>query len=128
MKVDVIVATGVAVQPTQKATAAIPIVMIRTSDPVGAGYVASLARPGRNITGLSNINLDVSVKYLERLRVAVPQLSRVAVLVNPVTPNYLEFLKRLQAAGKTNSLKISPAQAGTASQIEAVFRRDEAGA
>jgi putative ABC transport system substrate-binding protein len=121
MKLDVIVASGVAVPPMQQATAVIPIVMIRTSDPVGAGYVASLARPGRNITGLSNINLDVSSKYVELLRLAVPELSRVTVLVNPGTANHVDFSKRMQAAASTNVVKISFARAGTASQIEAAF-------
>ena len=131
MKVDVIVAAAVAIQAAQQATTTIPIVMVRTGDPVGSGFVASLSRPGRNITGLSNINLDVSSKYLELIRAAVPKLSRVTVLVNPTHPNHPNFLKRIQAADKTNSVKISPAQASTASQIEAAFgamTRERAGA
>ena len=117
MKVDVIVAASTpAVQAAQQATTTIPIVMVRTGDPVGSGFVASLSRPGRNITGLSNINVDVSSKYLELLRVAVPKLSRVTVLVNPGNPNHPNFLKRIQATEKTNSVKISPAQASTESQ------------
>ena len=132
MKVDVIVAASPpAVQAAQQATTTIPIVMVTTADPVGSGFVASLSRPGRNITGLSNINVDVSSKYLELLRVAVPKLSRVTVLVNPSHPNHPDFLKRIQATEKTNSVKISPAQASTASQIEAAFgsmKQERAGA
>ena len=132
MKVDVIVAAGPpAVQAAQRATTNIPIVMVVTPDPVGSGFVASLARPGRNITGLSNINEDLMSKYLELLRVAVPKLSRVTVLMNPHHPNHPEFLKRIQATDKTNSVKITPAQASTASQIEAAFgamKRERAGA
>ncbi len=132
MKVDVIVASSaVAIRAAQQATTTIPIVMVGTSDPVSSGFVASLARPGRNITGLSNMNVDVSVKYLELLRAAVPKLSRVTVLVNPANPGHPEFLKRIQAAGKTNSVTISPAQAGTVSQIEAAFaamKQERAGA
>ena len=83
MKVDVIVAGSTpTVQAAQRATTTIPIVMVRVGDPVGSGLVASLARPGGNITGLSNMSVDVSSKYLELLRAAVPRLSRVTVLVN----------------------------------------------
>ena len=122
MKVDVIVAVApVAVQAAQRATATIPIVMLTTADPVGSGFVASLSRPGRNITGLSNVNVEVSNKYLEFLRLAVPRLSRVSVLVNPAHPNHPAYLKRIQATDKTNSVKISPAKAGTASQFETAF-------
>ena len=84
LKVDVIVAsTSPAIRAAQKATTTIPIVFPATGDPVGSGFVANLARPGGNITGLSNINLDVSAKLLELLTTMVPGLSRVAVLGNP---------------------------------------------
>ena len=132
MKVDVIVAaTPPAIQAAQRATTTIPIVMVRTADPVGQRFVASLARPGRNITGLSNINVDVSSKYLELLRAAVPKLSRVTVLMNPGNPGHPDYLKRIQATEKANGVKTSPAQASTASQIEAAFgtmTRERAGA
>jgi putative ABC transport system substrate-binding protein len=132
MKVDVIVAASPpAVRAVQQATTTIPIVMVRTGDPVGSGFVASLSRPGRNTTGLSNISVDVMSKYLELLRVAVRKLSRITVLVNPTHPRHPEYLKRIQAADKTNSVNISPAQAGTASQIEAAFgamKQERAGA
>ena len=122
MKVDVIVAASPpAVRAAQQATATIPIVMVRTADPVGNGLVASLARPGRNVTGLSNINVDLSSKYLELLRLAVPKLSRISVLVNPTHPNHPNYLKRIQATDKTNILGISPVQAATESQIETAF-------
>lgn len=122
MKVDVIVAaSGPGIKAAQQATGTIPIVMVRTADPVGAGFVASLSRPGRNITGLSNIHIDVSAKYLELLRAAVPNLSRVAVLMNPSHPNHPAFLKPVQATAKANNVAIVPVQAGTASEIEAAF-------
>jgi putative ABC transport system substrate-binding protein len=122
MKVDVIVTGGYqAISAAQRATTTIPIVMVRTSDPVGHRFVASLSHPGRNITGLSNINVEVMSKYLELLRTAVPKLSRVTVLTNPDHPGHPDFLKRIQATGKTNSVTISPAQAGTMSQIEAAL-------
>src|SRR5438874_7919905 len=132
MKVDVILAGGTpAVQAAQQATTPIPIVMVRTGEPVGSGFVASLARPGRNITGPSNIIVEVASKYLELLRAAVPTLSRVTVLVNPTNPIHSDFLKRVQATAKTNGVTISPVEASTASQIEAAFAamtRERAGA
>ena len=131
MKVDVIVASANAVRAAQQATSTIPIVMVTTADPVGSGFIASLARPGRNITGLSAIATDLSSKYLELLRAAVPKLSRVTVLVNPDHSIHPEFLKRIQATEKTNSVTISPVEASTASQIEAAFvlmKQERAGA
>ena len=131
MKVDVIVASANAVRAAQQATSTIPIVMVTTADPVGSGFIASLARPGRNITGLSAIATDLSSKYLELLRAAVPKLSRVTVLVNPDHSIHPEFLKRIQATEKTNSVTISPVEASTASQIEPAFsamKQERAGA
>jgi ABC-type uncharacterized transport system substrate-binding protein len=122
MKVDVIVAAGApTIQAARQATTTIPIVMLRIGDPVGLGLVASLSRPGRNVTGLSNMNPEVMGKYLELLRAAVPKLSRVTVLANPGNPTHPDFLKRIQATGKTHRVTISPAQASTAREIETAF-------
>ena len=122
MKVDVIIAGGSpAVQAAQQATTTIPIVMVRIGDPVGSGFVASLARPGRNITGPTNILVEVASKYVELLRAAAPKLSRVTVLVNPANPIHAVFLKRVQSTEKTNNVTISPIEASTSSQIEAAF-------
>jgi putative ABC transport system substrate-binding protein len=132
MKVDVlVVAAPPAVKAAQQATTTIPIVMVATPDPVGSGFVASFSRPGRNITGVSNIHLEVSSKYLELLRVAVPKLSRVTVLVNPGHPNHPDILKRVQATAQTTGVKVSPVEASTASQIEAalvLMKQERAGA
>ena len=132
MKVDVIVAAGSpAVQAAKQATTTIPIVMVRIGDPVGSGFVASLSRPGGNITGPSNITVEVASKYVELLRAAVPKLSRVTVLVNPANPIHPGFLKSIQATAKANSVTISPIQASTASEIEAAFgamKQERAGA
>ena len=132
LKVDVIVAAAPpAVHAAQKATTTIPIVFAAVGDPVGSGFVASLSRPGGNITGLSNISVDLSSKWVELLRVAVPKLSRVAVLVNPGHPDHPAFLKNVQSAAKTTGVNVSPLQASTASQIEAAFgamKRERAGA
>jgi putative ABC transport system substrate-binding protein len=121
-KVDVIVAFGtLAIQAARKATTTVPIVMAATADPVGAGFVASLAHPGGNVTGLTNISVDVSSKYLELLRVAVPKLSRAAVLVNPVHPNHPDMLKSIHAAARKEGISVDSLQAGTDAQLEAAF-------
>jgi putative ABC transport system substrate-binding protein len=84
LKVDVIVtATDVAIAAVKRETQRIPIVMANSTDPVGAGFVASLARPGGNVTGLSHVSLEVTGKRLELLKEAIPGLSRVAFLWNP---------------------------------------------
>ena len=132
MKVDVILAAGSpAVRAAQQATTTIPIIMLRVGDPVGSGFVASLARPGRNITGPTNMLTDVASKYLELLRAAAPKISRVAVLVNPANQIHPVFLKSIQATEKTNNVTISPIEASTAGQVEAAFgtmTRERAGA
>jgi len=121
-KADVIVAgSPPAVQAIKQATSVIPIVMVAVGDPVAAGFVASLARPGGNITGLSNINVSLSSKYLELLVAAVPKLARVAVLVNPGHPTHAESLRNIQTSAKTGGVMISPLQATTASQVEAAI-------
>src|SRR5262249_33019294 len=90
LKLDVIVATNDAVIATVKReTRTIPIVMAFSTDPVGTGFVASLARPGGNITGLSNVSAELSGKRLELLREVVPGLARVALLWNPDVRGHL---------------------------------------
>ena len=83
-KVDVIVATTDGpIAAAKRETRTIPIVMTNSTDPVGTGFVTSLARPGANVTGMSNISADLSAKRLELLREVVPGLTRVAFLWNP---------------------------------------------
>src|SRR5262245_10309917 len=83
-KVDVIVAaTDPAIAAVKRQTQSIPIVMVGPSDPVGTGFIASLARPGGNITGLSRMSPELSAKRLALLREVIPQVSRVAVVGNP---------------------------------------------
>jgi len=87
LKVDLIVArSSIFVQPAKAATSSIPIVFVVHADPVGTGHVASLARPGGNITGLANLMTELSPKRLELLSSAVPVAKRIAVLWNPDTP------------------------------------------
>ena len=125
LKVDVIVAsTSPAIRAAQKATTTIPIVFPATGDPVGSGFVANLARPGGNITGLSNINLDVSAKLLELLIMMVPGLSRVAVLGNPGSSTHAAILQDIQAAAlKIVGLRVFSVEARTRDEIEHGFVR-----
>jgi putative ABC transport system substrate-binding protein len=97
LKVDVIVATYPAsVFAARRATDTIPIVMVNTPDPVHLGLVDSLARPGGNITGVTSLSVDLSVKQLQLLREAVPQASRVAMLWNPDSPWHPLVVKALR--------------------------------
>ncbi len=100
LRVNVIVAGDSAAIPAAKhATSTIPIVMTVSGDPIGAGYVASLARPGGNITGLSNLTPQLAGKRLELLKEVVPGVSRVAVLGPPSHPDWLELPEATRALG-----------------------------
>ena len=90
--------TTLGVQAAQRATQSIPIVMIAVPDPIGEGFAVSFSKPGKNITGLSNIGTEVSVKHLELLHTAVPKLSLVAVLINPLNPSDALILEQIHGA------------------------------
>src|ERR1044072_3970939 len=99
LKVDMIVTSGISLTRAAKdATISIPIVMTQISDPVGSGLVASLARPGANITGLSNLAPEIAGKQLELLREIIPKLSRVAVLGASTQMGNAQALKELEFA------------------------------
>jgi len=107
LKVDLIVADiTLAVRAAMRATSTIPIVMTVSADAVGGGVVASLARPGGNVTGLSILLAETSVKRLQLLKEAVPKVSRVAVLWDQATPFHRTMLKEVEAAAP--SLRIQP--------------------
>ena len=132
LKVDVIVVAGTpAASAAQKATTTIPIVMGSIADPVGNGFVKSLAQPAGNITGLSNMSGDVSPKQLEMLLDMVPKLSRVALLVNPSNTDHIRSLEIVEAAGHKRGVKILRADARTPQEIDNAFswiRQQNAGA
>ena len=125
LKVDVIASgSPPAIRVAQKATSTIPIVILADSDPVGNGFVASLARPGGNITGLSTLGVEISAKHLEMLRSLVPKLSRVAVLINPDEGvSQASQLKRIQAAGQKTNVTIQPFDARDPKEIETAFAK-----
>ena len=121
LKVDVIVlGASVAVPAAKRATATIPIVMGMSGDPVRDGYVASLSRPGGNVTGLS-ATAEVIAKYLELLKSIVPGASRVAVLRNSVNANHRGNLEILQTAGRKLHTTILLVSAGTPEEIDRGF-------
>ena len=124
LKVDLIVAAGTpGIGAAQKATTTIPIVIVDVADPVGSGFVKSLARPAGNITGLSNLNVDISPKLLEMLLSMAPKLSRVAVLMNPANPSNTTVLQSVQAAALRVKVKVKvlPMEARTLQEIEKAF-------
>jgi putative ABC transport system substrate-binding protein len=101
LKVDIIVSAGPsATRAAKEATSTIPIVMTQDSDPVGNGFVASLARPGGNITGLSTLSPEISGKHLELLKETVPKLSRVAVLGSSTQPGNAQALREVELAAR----------------------------
>jgi putative ABC transport system substrate-binding protein len=105
LKVDVILTgTTAAIRTVQRATATIPIVMAYSTDPVGNGYVASLAHPGGNITGLSGSADDTSPKQLELVATVVPNVSRIGLLGNPATPTYTGIRTGAQNAAQKAGL------------------------
>jgi putative ABC transport system substrate-binding protein len=106
LKVDVIVTSGAAAPAAKQATSTIPIVFMLANDPIATGLVASLSRPGGNVTGLSNQSRDLAGKRLELLREIIPGLSRFAILINAGTANSGAELGAVQAAARTLGLEI----------------------
>ena len=132
LKVDLIAvrATPV-VQAAKNATTTIPIVMMSAADPVGNGFVASLARPGGNITGSSSILPEVAGKRVELLREALPRLSRVAFLAYRGDPAYKLFVKHAQEAAEGYGMKFQPVVIAAPEEIDKAFvamMKDHAGA
>ena len=132
LKVDVIVAVGVpAIQAAKEATRTIPIVMAYVTDPLALGLVASLARPGGNITGLSLMAPELVGKRLELLKEVVPRVSRVALLSNPVNPGNAAQVREAEVAARALGVRLQPLEARDPKQIEsafAVITRERAGA
>jgi len=133
LKVDVIVASGglPVAQAAQQATKTIPIIMTGPADPVAAGLVASLARPGGNITGLAIISHELVGKELELLREVVPKVSRVAVLWNPTNPGNTLQLRAAVASAQALGVRLQSLEARGPGEIDRAFAamtRERAGA
>jgi putative ABC transport system substrate-binding protein len=123
LKVDVFVTSGNAVtRAAKKATDTIPIVTALVSNPVENGFVASLARPGGNITGLTSLGAELSGKRLELLKEAVPRLSRLMVLGNSATPGNAQAMQQTEAVARALSVQLTYKDIQSAKDIEAAFK------
>jgi len=123
LKVDVIVTAGPSpTRAAKKATVTIPIVMAWDYDPVGNGFVSSLARPGGNITGLSTLALEISGKQLEILKEIVPKLSRVAVLGTSTVPGNQDALRATESAAEALKVQLQYLEIRDRKDIESVFQ------
>jgi putative ABC transport system substrate-binding protein len=122
LNVDVIIAAGtLAPLAAKRATSTIPIVMTAAGDPVGSGLVASLARPGGNVTGMSLMAPDLGGKRLEMLKSVIPRLSRVAVLWNAANPYSALVLKETQTAGQTLGIEIQSVEVRGSDHFDGAF-------
>jgi ABC transporter substrate binding protein len=123
LNVDVIVTGSTAVPSTKQATSVIPIVFVLALDPVGGGLVASLARPGGNVTGLSIQAADLAGKRLEILREVVPGLRRLAIMGNVGFAEAVLEMGEVQAAARTLGLEVAPLEIRRAEDIAPPSRR-----
>ena len=122
LKPDVIVATNdTAIAAIRRETHTIPIVMVFSSDPAGAGFVASLARPGGNVTGLSNLSPELSAKRLELLREVVPGISRVALLWNPDSRGNLLDYKETEVVARSLHLELQSVELSRVEDLDSAF-------
>ncbi len=131
LKVDVIFARGTSgVQAAKKATTTVPLVTV-SGDPVAAGFVASLAQPGGNITGLTNFTSELGGKRLELLKEVIPQISRVAVLWYPDDPLAALRMRETENAAPSLGLKLQPVEVRGPNDFELAFsamKKERAGA
>lgn len=122
LEVDVIVAaSNAAVAAAQRATKTIPIVMVYPTDPIGLGFVASLARPGGNITGLSGQSTELQGKRLQLLKETVPNFSRVGILWDPTEPGRQAQVKEWEAAAQTVGVRPQLLQVRSPGEIDSAF-------
>jgi putative ABC transport system substrate-binding protein len=122
LKVDVIVTSGpTATRPAKEATSTIPIVMTFDDDPIGSGFVASLAHPGGNITGLSTLAPGISGKQLELLKEIVPRIRRIAVIGTSTREGTAQSLTEVELAAEAFGVKLQYLDIKASKDIEAVF-------
>jgi putative ABC transport system substrate-binding protein len=121
-KVDVIAASAApSIRAAKTATSTIPIVFMSGPDPVAAGLVASLARPGGNLTGVSLMNTELNPKRLEWLSELVPQAVVIGLLVNPNNPSAERMMRDVQEAARVKGVQLRIVNAGTEGEIDAAF-------
>jgi putative tryptophan/tyrosine transport system substrate-binding protein len=122
LKVDVIFASSTpAALAAKHATTTIPIVIGRVADPVGSGLVTTLARPGGNITGWTHQGIELRVKYLDLLKEAVPEATRIGVLWNPDNPIHGPSLRSMEATAAALKVELHPVGARDPQEIESAF-------
>jgi putative ABC transport system substrate-binding protein len=122
LKVDVIVSTATPMHEVlRKIAGAMPVVVTVSPDPVAEGLAKSLARPGGNFTGLANITVELSQKYIELLVAMVPKLSRAGVLWNPLNPSHPPQLTTIRAAAKARGIQVFDAGTRAAGETERAF-------
>jgi putative ABC transport system substrate-binding protein len=123
LKIDVIVTSGPpGTRAAKKATTTVPIVMAHDPDPLGSGFIASLARPGGNITGLSSLVAQLGGKRLELLRELIPKLSRVAVLGTSTNPSNVQMATEIEVAARPIGIRIQFVDVQDSKEIEGGFR------
>ena len=116
---DVIVANGdSAMGPLQQATRTVPIVFVNVSDPVGGGFVASLAQPGGNVTGFTAFEFTLSAKWLELLKDIAPRVTRVAVIRDPTVPGGVGQFAAIQGAAVTSGVQLVPVDMRSNAEID----------
>jgi putative ABC transport system substrate-binding protein len=132
LKVDLIVApTSIYTGAAMRATSTIPIVFGSHADPINSGHVASLARPGKNATGLTILMSETMAKSLELLRAALPGLARVAVIWDPATPSHTPAMRAVESTGRAMGLRLQSLAVRSTSAFDDAFSatvRERAGA
>ncbi len=124
LRVDVIFApSSTFVEAARQATTTIPIVFGVHADPVGLGHVASLARPGGNVTGMSMLLTELAAKGLEMMTEAVPQVRRIGILWNPTTPSHPRALKAIEAASEKLGIELRVVPAQTLEDFDGAFSK-----
>jgi putative ABC transport system substrate-binding protein len=122
LKIDVLVAAGTpAISAAKQTTTTVPIVMAFSNDPVESGFVASLARPGANITGLSLVSPELSGRRLELLKAVSPKISRLAVLRNPSNSSHAPLLHETETAARVLKVQLQPVEAQGPAEFESAF-------
>jgi putative ABC transport system substrate-binding protein len=120
-QVDVILAMGPSAWAAKRQTSTIPIVIAFSGDPVGAGIVSNLARPGTNITGLSFMSSDLAAKRLELLKQAFPRIARIAVLNNPLEPSTGPEMRETEAGARSLGVTLQSLEARQSEDLERLF-------
>jgi putative ABC transport system substrate-binding protein len=123
LRVDVIVAAAHTPSAAKGATSTIPIVMTNNGNPLASGLVASLARPGGNVTGMSTLALDLIGKQIQLLREIMPRLSRVAVLSNPANPNHMAYVHQAEVVASSLKVRLQILEARAPTDLAGTFSR-----